>query len=154
MDWFQFLMLLLVTIVGSILSWWLPRISARIDARDEERIKHEQNIIDRITQLENALLELHGRLDTQVGKEQERLAIEEMRMDEFLLFREGIKAVLRDRLLQARRYFCGLGYIPAQEFENISAIHEAYNKLHGNNLGDKAFEEIKSLPFEPQIKEG
>jgi len=149
MDWLQIIMALVTAAIGAIVPWWLQRITTKMDAREAERIKHEQDIMRRLENLELALMEMQTAESERLAREQERIAQEETRMHEFARFREGMQAVLRDRISQSRRYFVEKGYIPQYEYENFQAMYEAYHALGGNGMATKAYNDISALPFEP-----
>lgn len=61
---------------------------------------------------------------------------------------DGIRAVLRDRILQSCNYFIERGSITPLALENITLMHDSYKELHGNGLCDKQFEAVYALPIE------
>jgi len=129
--------------------WYLKRLVAGMDKWKEDREKHERELSERMQGVELAIMQMQDAEAERMAREQERFAQEQTRMQEFSKFQDGIKAVLRDRILQSRRYFCDKGYIPAQEFENIEQMHNSYAAMGGNGLAHRAFIEISNLPFEP-----
>jgi len=143
----------IITAGISVVGWYLKRLVAQMDKQKEDRERHEQDMMLRIGNLEQAIMEMQNAESERMAREQQRLAQEAERMAEFSKFQDGIKAVLRDRILQSRRYFCEKGYIPAQEFENIEQMHNSYAAMGGNGLAHRAFIEISNLPFEPQTDE-
>lgn len=64
------------------------------------------------------------------------------------ILEEGVVAILRDTIEQAHRYYMPKGYISTTGLENISAIYHVYSdKLHENGVGEKMYNEIRSLPI-------
>lgn len=64
--------------------------------------------------------------------------------------REGVKAILHDRLYSAHAYYMAQGYCPLDDKRNIRHIYEPYAALGGNGTGLTAYEDIKRLPTSPQ----
>lgn len=59
---------------------------------------------------------------------------------------EGIKCMLRDRIIQNHeRYIC-LGNCPLSVRENMEDMHAAYKALGGNGAIDHIVEELNNLP--------
>lgn len=67
------------------------------------------------------------------------------RVDEQELIKQGVLAILHDRLFQAGRHYITLG-----ELKNIEYLYTSYHNLGGNGTGTEIWERIKELP----IKEG
>lgn len=143
-DWLQIGM----SIVTASVPFWLTYFANKIDAQKKDRERHEEEIMHRINNLEEALMAMQTAESERMAREQERMSIEQARMEEFIKFQAGVMAMLRDRILQSRRYFCGNGFIPSQEFENVEAMYKAYKALGGNGLVDRAFQDLSDLPFE------
>jgi hypothetical protein len=59
--------------------------------------------------------------------------------------REGLVAILHDRLCQSCLYFIGKGEITITELKNIERIYNAYHKLGGNGTGTELYERVKEL---------
>ena len=60
--------------------------------------------------------------------------------------REGVKAILHDRLYSAHTYYMAQGYCPLDDKRNIRHIYEPYAALGGNGTGLSAYEDIMRLP--------
>lgn len=58
----------------------------------------------------------------------------------------GVRALLRDRIIQAYNHYTGKGCCPIYAMENIERMYKAYHKLRGNGTVTGLVEEIKSLP--------
>lgn len=60
--------------------------------------------------------------------------------------REGTKAILRDRLLQACKEHLGHDHISADDMDNLNSMYKAYKGLGGNGTVKKLYMEVYSLP--------
>ena len=62
---------------------------------------------------------------------------------------ESDRAMLRSDLVRAHREWVEeKGYITLEALEVVSKTHEAYNRVHGNDTGDKLWEDIRALPID------
>lgn len=59
--------------------------------------------------------------------------------------KEGLVAILHDRLFQSGMYFINKGEITVSELDNIEGIYNAYHKLGGNGTGTEIFERVMDL---------
>ncbi len=57
----------------------------------------------------------------------------------------GVKALLRNALLQEYRKYKTLGEIPILDKENFEHMYKEYHALGGNDIGTQMYEEIKKL---------
>lgn len=64
--------------------------------------------------------------------------------------KDGVLAILHDRLFQAGRFYISQGHIALDELKNIEYLYNSYHNLGGNGTGTEIWERIKSLP----IREG
>ena len=69
------------------------------------------------------------------------------RFKEQEVMKEGIVAILHDRLFQSGMYFLGKGEISVSELDNIDGIYNAYHKLGGNGTGTEIYERVRELPL-------
>ncbi len=88
-------------------------------------------------------------LGKKIAKEQERRdAAEDKITKEELALKNGIRAILRDRLL----YVCSQcevkGSITVEQLENVSELFESYSALGGNGAAKKIFEDTLKLPID------
>ena len=67
---------------------------------------------------------------------------------EYGALRNGVLAVLRDRIVQSAIYFHVQGCANAAQKDNISKMYEAYHDLGGNGTATHALKEVLDLPFE------
>lgn len=96
------------------------------------------------------LYKLHRKDDAR-DKERERRKVaerieREKRDEESRIIRNGITAVLRDRIVQTYMYYENIGYLPLKERENIYMMYVAYHDLGGNGLVTQLYNELNELP--------
>lgn len=63
--------------------------------------------------------------------------------------KEGILAMLHDRLYQACTFYISKGSIDVDSLKNVEYIYNAYHDLGGNGTGTELYNRVKAL----QIKE-
>ena len=59
--------------------------------------------------------------------------------------KNGLKAILHDRLYQACNYYLGKGWIDTVGLTNIGYLYESY--LGGNGTGTELYNRAKALPI-------
>lgn len=69
----------------------------------------------------------------------------EKKNDENDALKDGIIALLHDRLFQSGMYFLSKGEINVSELDNIRDMYEAYHRLGGNGTGTEIFERVQEL---------
>ena len=62
--------------------------------------------------------------------------------------KNGIRAVLRDRIVQAYNHFSSKGKIKIEELENISNMYIAYHNLGGNGVVTSIYNKVLEIPHE------
>ena len=67
------------------------------------------------------------------------------KVQEHEFLKEGLIAILHDRLIQSGMFFLDKGEITLLEFDNFKSMYEAYNKLGGNGTGTEIYERIVEL---------
>lgn len=65
----------------------------------------------------------------------------------------GVQALLRDRILQACKYWISHGHCPANERVSVEKMYNAYANLGGNDVAHDAYTEFRKLPLFPPEKE-
>lgn len=60
--------------------------------------------------------------------------------------KEGMKAILRDRLTQSHDYYIEKGECPLHALDNMMSMYNAYHTLGGNGAVTQMMEEIRKLP--------
>lgn len=69
------------------------------------------------------------------------------------VIREGIKALLHDRLYTAHLQYMKQGFCSMKDKQNLTYIYAPYEKLGGNGTGKLAYDDIMNLPIEVKSKE-
>lgn len=64
--------------------------------------------------------------------------------------KEGVLALLHDRLYQGCRYHIHQGEISDDEMKNMEYLYNGYHALGGNGTGTELFERIKKLPLKEE----
>lgn len=59
--------------------------------------------------------------------------------------KDGVLALLHDRLYQACSYYIAQGEIDTESLRNIEYIYNAYHELGGNGTGTTLYERVKAL---------
>lgn len=59
--------------------------------------------------------------------------------------KQGVIAMLHDRLTQSCLYFIGKGQITITELDNITMMYNAYHGLGGNGTGTELYERVKEV---------
>lgn len=60
--------------------------------------------------------------------------------------RQGVRAILRDRILTTYNYFRKKGNVPFTAVENMSNMYSAYHSLGGNGPITKVYKQFLELP--------
>lgn len=59
---------------------------------------------------------------------------------------QGVKALLRDRLIQIHSHYTEKGFCPIYALENAHGMYKAYKALHGNGTVTQLMDELEHLP--------
>ena len=66
--------------------------------------------------------------------------------------KEGVIAILHDRLFQTCSYHICVGYIPLAKYEeivdNVKMLYETYHTLGGNGTGTDIYNRFNELPIQ------
>ena len=60
--------------------------------------------------------------------------------------KEGMQALLRDRIIQAYNYYSDKGWIPIYAMESIEACYKSYEELGENGVIDNLMRQLRELP--------
>ena len=63
------------------------------------------------------------------------------------LIREGLLALLHDRLYQACQHHIGANCITVGDLDNLEYLYESYHDLGGNGTGTELYQRCKALPI-------
>lgn len=61
--------------------------------------------------------------------------------------KEGILAILHDRLYQACRFYLSQGHIDVDSLKNVEYLYNSYHDLGGNGTGTELYNRVKALPI-------
>lgn len=81
------------------------------------------------------------------SREEETREAERARREEYSALKDGIKAILRDRVIQADIHFSRTGEISLQDKENVQMMYEAYHDLGGNDIATASYKRVIALPI-------
>ena len=81
-------------------------------------------------------------------REEEKEKQEQERRKESEAIKQGIRAVLRDRILQAYNHFRKVGCITIAQQENINNMYMAYHNLGGNGVITSVYMKVMELPHD------
>lgn len=102
--------------------------------------------------MEILLMALQGLITILVGyigvKLKKRESEKEAERKEAEAIREGIRAVLRDRIIQAYNHFRAKGVISVAQLDNISNMYLAYHNLGGNGVVTDVYKKLLRIPHE------
>ena len=62
--------------------------------------------------------------------------------------RIGMRAILRDRIIQSYNHYIEKGFCPIYARENVSNMYEAYHNLGGNGTVTSLYHKLQELPTE------
>ena len=68
---------------------------------------------------------------------------------QYKALRAGLRALLRDRIIQSYNYRMEQGYCPIYALETIMDMHHQYKRLKGNHGVDELIAKLKQLPTQP-----
>ena len=60
--------------------------------------------------------------------------------------KEGMQALLRDRIIQAYNHYSDKGWIPTYAMESIEACYASYEELGENGVIDNLMRQLRELP--------
>lgn len=60
--------------------------------------------------------------------------------------KEGMQALLRDRIIQAYNHYSDKGWIPIYAMESIEACYKSYEELGENGVIDNLMRQLRELP--------
>lgn len=65
-----------------------------------------------------------------------------------MALREGVEALLRDRIIQSYNHYHDKGYCPIYAKESLKRMYDAYHSLGGNDVATKLKNELLEMPTE------
>jgi hypothetical protein len=67
---------------------------------------------------------------------------------EYDVLREGILALLHDRLYAACSIFIARGWASLDDRENLEYLYKPYKALGGNGTGENLYQAVQKLPYQ------
>ena len=61
--------------------------------------------------------------------------------------KEGLLAILHDRLYQVCRFYIHQGWIDVESMKNVEYLYDSYHDLGGNGTGTELYNRVNSLPI-------
>lgn len=61
--------------------------------------------------------------------------------------KEGILAILHDRLYQVCRFYIHQGWIDVESMKNVEYLYDSYHDLGGNGTGTELYNRVNFLPI-------
>lgn len=68
--------------------------------------------------------------------------------------RQGLQALLRDRIINAHSHYMNKGEYPVYARENVNAMYKSYHALGGNGTVTAIVRELEQLPTQEANHEG
>lgn len=68
------------------------------------------------------------------------------RMLEQDAIKNGMQAILRDRIIQAYNHYVVKGWLPFYAMENVTHMYDAYHALGGNGAVTELYEKMLKMP--------
>ena len=72
---------------------------------------------------------------------------------EYDVLREGILALLHDRLYQACSFFIARGWASIDDRDNLEYLYRPYKALGGNGTGETLYHTVEKLPYQKEEEE-
>lgn len=64
-----------------------------------------------------------------------------------VLIKDGLLAILHDRLYQACTHYIEIGHIDLPGLKNVEYLYKSYHALGGNGTGTELYTRAKALPI-------
>ena len=75
------------------------------------------------------------------------------KMKEQDAIRNGMQAILRDRIIQAYNHYLEKGFCPIYARQNIQSMYRSYTELEGNGIIPGLIEKLDEMPTEKIINQ-
>ena len=69
------------------------------------------------------------------------------------LVKQGVLAILHDRLYQACQFYLKRGYCTLEDRDNLDYMFRPCKALGGNGTGEELYNRCLALPYEPESEE-
>ena len=70
------------------------------------------------------------------------------KVEEHEQVKDGILAILHDRLYQLCQYYLGQGAITPNALKNVEYLYRSYHSLGGNGTGTELYTRVTKLPLD------
>jgi hypothetical protein len=67
--------------------------------------------------------------------------------------KDGVKALLRDRIINTYNQYTKMKHAPIYARENFKSLYDEYHNLGGNGVIDDLYEKFMDLPTSPKSKQ-
>lgn len=115
----QFILSLFSIVMTALVGYWVKRISGREAERRRDAVRHAN--------------ELH--------------VAELKRKEEFEAIKDGLVALLRDKIIQSDVSFTESGVVKISQKDNIQMLYESYHRLGGNGIVTQSYKHIMGMPL-------
>ena len=133
---------IMLVLLPIAVTWSIKKSEERAKLREAEK----NSLLDRVTRVEEMII----RQEEMLKKVEDIITVIEDVQNKVGLLAEGLKASLRDRIVQSCTYFVeNQGWVPSGVFGNIAKMYHAYTLLGGNDVATRFFEELRKLPMNP-----
>ena len=69
------------------------------------------------------------------------------KVTEYKTIKDGLLAIMHDRLYQVCTYYIQQGWIDASGLKNLEYLYQSYHALGGNGTGTELYNRAKALPI-------
>lgn len=69
------------------------------------------------------------------------------KVTEYKTIKDGLLAIMHDRLYQSCTYYIKQGHIDLDGLKNIEYLYKSYHALGGNGTGTELYNRVKALPL-------
>jgi hypothetical protein len=98
------------------------------------------------------ILGIFGKLNTTIQKKHdERCAEEEKVKDQMNLFLESNIALLKERIFEQCKTYIARKFVTFEELEELGELFLTYEKLGGNGIGKRLYNEVLQLPKKERV---
>ena len=115
----QFILSLFSIVMTALVGYWVKRISDRESERRRDTARHEEEL--RVAELK--------------------------RKEEFDAIKDGLVAILRDKIIQSDVKFTEKGIAKISQKENIQMLYASYHRRGGNGIVTQSYKHIMDMPI-------
>lgn len=115
----QFILSLFSIVMTALVGYWVKRISDREAERRRDAVRRANEL--RVAELK--------------------------RKEEFEAIKDGLIALLRDKIIQSDVSFTESGVVKISQKDNIQMLYESYHRLGGNGIVTQSYKHIMGMPL-------